>query len=165
MLFADYCSSCHGPKGTDRVPNPGSEKGMVPGLNPIDPNLGDPQPSAFAAKIDRFIQHGSIPRGPHPAIYMPAYGDGMTLTQPQIAAIETYTLHLNGVDRAEILHPGIAPKSFFLLTMLVFGAVCVIAVVLWRASQSNRRKRCANRTAWERPRVRSPFVGDGQTST
>ena len=129
MLFADYCSSCHGPEGTDKVPNPGSEKGMVPGLNPIDPNLWSDDPSVFAVKIDRIIQHGSIPKGPHPAIYMPAYGDGMTLTQPQIAAIEAYVLGLNGVDRAKIIHPGMSPEHFFLWTMVAFGAICATAVI------------------------------------
>jgi ubiquinol-cytochrome c reductase cytochrome b subunit len=129
LLFADYCSSCHGPEGTDKVPNPGSEKGMVPGLNPIDPNFSSDDPSAFAAKIDRIIQHGSIPKGPHPAIYMPAYGDGMTLTQPQIAAVEAYILDLNGVDRAGIVHPGMSPKRFFLWTMVAFGAICATAVI------------------------------------
>ncbi len=129
MLFADYCSSCHGPEGTDKVPNPGSEKGMVPGLNPVDPNLFSTDPSAFAAKVDRIIQHGSLPKGPHPAIYMPAYGDGMTLTQPQIAAIEACILDLNGVDRAEIEHPGMSPRRFFVWTMIAFGAICATAVL------------------------------------
>jgi ubiquinol-cytochrome c reductase cytochrome b subunit len=129
MLFADYCNSCHGPEGTDKVPNPGSEKGMVPGLNPIDPNLFRDDPSAFAAKIDRIIQHGSLPKGPHPTIYMPAYGDGMTLTQPQIAAIEAYILDLNGVDRAEIEHPGMSPRRFFLWTVVAFGAICATALI------------------------------------
>ena len=129
LLFADYCNSCHGPEGTDKVPNPGSEKGMVPGLNPIDPNFSSDDPSAFAAQIDRIIQHGSIPKGPHPAIYMPAYGDGMTLTQPQIAAVEAYILDLNGVDRAGIVHPGMSPKRFFLWTMVAFGAICATAVI------------------------------------
>jgi mono/diheme cytochrome c family protein len=129
LLFADYCNSCHGPAGTDKVPNPGSEKGTVPGLNPIDPNLASDDPSVFAARIDRMIQHGSLPQGPHPAIYMPAYGDGMTLTQPQIAAIEAYILDLNGVDRARIVHPGMSPRRFFRWTMIAFGAICATAVI------------------------------------
>ena len=127
LLFADYCGSCHGPEGAGRVPNPGSEKGMVPGLNPVDPNLFRADPAAFAAGIDRFIQHGSVPKGPHPAIYMPAYGDGMTLTQPQIAALEAYILDLNGVDRAAIAHPGVSPERFFVWTMIAFGVVCATA--------------------------------------
>ena len=134
VLFRDYCSSCHGPAGTDKVPNPGSDKGTVPPLNPIDPNLMDKDPAAFAAKIDRFIQHGSIPKGPHPALDMPAYGVERSLTQPQLAAVEAYVLHLNGVDRAEIRHPGMTPRWFFLLTALVFGGAFVVALVLWRAS-------------------------------
>ncbi len=129
MLFADYCSSCHGPEGTDKVPNPGSEKGMVPGLHPIDPNFFHEDPAVFAGRIDRVIQHGSLPKGPHPAIYMPAYGDGMTLTQPQIAAMEAYILDRNGVDRAAIIRPGVAPHRFFPWTMVAFGAVCAVAVI------------------------------------
>jgi ubiquinol-cytochrome c reductase cytochrome b subunit len=129
MLFADYCSSCHGPEGTDKVPNPGSAKGMVPRLNPIDPNLFSDDPSVFAVQIDRFIQHGSIPKGSHPAIYMPAYGDGMTLTQAQIAAIEAYILDLNGVDRAKIEHPGMSPRRFFVWTLVALGAVCATAAI------------------------------------
>jgi mono/diheme cytochrome c family protein len=129
LLFADYCSSCHGSAGTDKVPNPGSEKGTVPGLNPIDPNLASDDPSVFAARIDRMIQHGSLPPGPHPAIYMPAYGDGMTLTQPQIAALEAYILDLNGIDRAKIVHPGLSPGRFFRWTMIAFGAICATAVI------------------------------------
>jgi ubiquinol-cytochrome c reductase cytochrome b subunit len=129
MLFADYCNSCHGPDGTDKVPNPGSEKGMVPRLNPIDPNLFSDDPSVFAAKIDRFLQHGSIAEGSHPAIYMPAYGDGMTLTQAQIAAIEAFILDLNGVDRARIEHPGMSPRRFFTWDLVAFGVICVTAVI------------------------------------
>jgi ubiquinol-cytochrome c reductase cytochrome b subunit len=130
VLFANYCSSCHGPAGTDKVPNPGSAKGMVPGLSPIDPNLSNSDPSLFAANIDRIIQHGSIPRGPHPAIYMPAYGDGMTLTQAQIAAVEAYILDLNGVNRAQIIHPGMSPEHFFPWTMAVFGVIVAVAIVI-----------------------------------
>ena len=128
-LLADYCSSCHGPEGTDKVPNPGSEKGIVPGLRPLDPNLTSDDPSVFAANLDRIIQHGSVPTGPHPAIYMPAYGDGMILTQPQIAAVEAYILSLNGVDRAKIIQPGLSPGRFFLWTMVAFGVICATAVI------------------------------------
>jgi ubiquinol-cytochrome c reductase cytochrome b subunit len=139
ILFADYCSSCHGPQGTDNVPDPGSDKGTVPGLNPIDPNLASDDPSVFAAKIDRIIQHGSMPTGPHPAIYMPAYGDGMTLTQPQIAAIEAYVLDLNRVDRAQIIHPGMSPVRFFVWVVAAFIAICATAVIVWLVSKSSRR--------------------------
>lgn len=128
-LFADYCSSCHGPRGTDKVPNPGSDAGMVPALNPVTPRLRSDDPALFAANLDRFIQHGSLPQGPQPAISMPAYGDGLTLTQPQIAAVEAYILALNGVDRARIIHPGLAPRRFFLWTLVAFGAICATALI------------------------------------
>jgi len=139
-LFADYCGSCHGPAGTDKVPNPGSQKGMVPGLKPIDPNLASPDPSVFAVSIDRIIQHGSVPRGPHPAIYMPAYGDGMTLTQAQIAAVEAYILDLNGVNRAKIIHPGMAPEHFFPWTIAAFAMMVVVAVVVRLVTGSTRER-------------------------
>jgi ubiquinol-cytochrome c reductase cytochrome b subunit len=138
-LFPDYCSSCHGPEGTDKVPNPGSEKGMAPGLNPIDPTLASDDPSIFAANIDRIIQHGSVPKGPRPAIYMPAYGDGMTLTQPQIAGIEAYILNLNGVDRAEIIDPGMSPGHFFVWGLVALGAICATAIIVRLVSRSSRK--------------------------
>lgn len=137
MLFADYCSSCHGAEGTDKVPNPGSEKAMVPGLNPIDPNLASDDPAVFAGRIDRIIQHGSIPKGPHPPIYMPAYGDGMTLTQPQIAAIEAYILGLNGVDRARIIDPGMPPERFLAWIIVAFVATCTTALIVWLIRRSS----------------------------
>lgn len=135
MLFADYCSSCHGPAGTDKVPNRGSGDGWVPALNPIDPNLSSPDPSTFAAGIDRVIQHGSLPKGPRPAIQMPAYGDERSLTQPQVAAVEAYILHLNGVDRARILSPGMLPSHFFFWTVVAVGATLAVAVGLSHVSK------------------------------
>jgi mono/diheme cytochrome c family protein len=137
MLFAGYCRSCHGPEGTDTAPNPGSAAGRVPGLNPLGPNLSNPEPSAFAAAIDRVIQHGSLPEGPRPAIQMPAYGDDRSLTQPQIAAVEAYILYLNGVDRAKILNPGMRPSWFFFWTATVVGAA--VAVALGLSHMSKRR--------------------------
>ncbi len=134
-LLAAYCSSCHGPEGTDKIPNPGSERGAVPALNPIAANLRDRDPAVFAARIDRFIQDGSVPSGPHPALRMPAYGNKKSLTQPQIAAVEAYILRLNGVDRAQILHPGMAPPQFFLLTVIAFAVVWVVVLILSHASK------------------------------
>ncbi|MGE5295503.1 MAG: cytochrome b N-terminal domain-containing protein [Solirubrobacterales bacterium] len=129
-LFADYCSSCHGREGMGNVPNSGSAAGRVPALNPIDPNLSSPEPSAFSAAIDRIIQHGSLPRGTQPASSMPAYGDDRSLTQPQIAAVEAYILCLNGVDRAQILSPGMSPSRFFLVSAVVLGAAVAAAISL-----------------------------------
>jgi mono/diheme cytochrome c family protein len=98
-LFAKNCQSCHGPQGTDNVPNPGSSDGAVPPLNPIDPNLANKNPSVFAANIDRINQHGSIPDGPNPTLFMPNWGDSKKLSQQDIADLEAYIMHLNGVAR------------------------------------------------------------------
>jgi len=98
-LFAANCASCHGPQGAGKVPNPGSSDGTVPPLNPIDHDLEGADAAAFAAKIDPLIQHGSIPEGSNPALFMPDWGDSKTLTQQQIADIEAYIMRLNGVSR------------------------------------------------------------------
>jgi mono/diheme cytochrome c family protein len=101
VLFARHCQSCHGAEGTDKVANPGSDDGTVPSLNPIDPHLASKNPSVFAVNIDRIIQHGSIPDGPDPALFMPDWGDSKTLSQQQIADLEAYVMHLNGVQKIE----------------------------------------------------------------
>jgi mono/diheme cytochrome c family protein len=98
-LFAKRCAYCHGPQGTDKVANPGSDDGTVPPLNPIDSELANKDAATFAANIDRFIQHGSIPEGPDPQLFMPDWGDSKTLSQQQIADLEAYIMHLNGVSR------------------------------------------------------------------
>jgi mono/diheme cytochrome c family protein len=100
-LFEKRCQSCHGPRGTDKVKNPGSDDRTVPPLNPIDPSLASNTPSAFAANIDRFIQHGSIPDGSKPELFMPNWGDSRALSQQEIADVETYVMRLNGVRRVK----------------------------------------------------------------
>ena len=100
-LFEKQCQSCHGPRGTDKVKNPGSDDGTVPPLNPIDPALASKTPSAFAANIDRFIQHGSIPDGSKPELFMPNWGDNQALSQREIADIEAYVMRLNRVRRGK----------------------------------------------------------------
>jgi mono/diheme cytochrome c family protein len=100
-IFEKQCQTCHGPQGTDKVQNPGSDDKTVPPLNPIDPELASKTPSAFAAKIDRYIQHGSIPDGPGPALFMPNWGDSKTLSQKEIADVEAYVMRLNGVRRGK----------------------------------------------------------------
>jgi ubiquinol-cytochrome c reductase cytochrome b subunit len=131
ILFKQDCESCHGPQGTDKIPNPGSDDGIVPPLNPVDRSLFSPDPQVFAENIDRFIQHGSIPNGKNPRFHMPAFGDTNTLTQQAISQIEAYILHFNGVDRAQLAHPGIQPLHFFWLVVLVFGLVGVGLGVVW----------------------------------
>lgn len=100
-LFGKRCRSCHGPRGTDKVKNPGSGDGTVPPLNPIDPALASKTPSVFAANIDRFIQHGSIPDGAKPELFMPDWGDSHALTQREIADVEAYVMRLNGIRRGK----------------------------------------------------------------
>jgi mono/diheme cytochrome c family protein len=94
--FGMYCASCHGPEGVQGIPNPGSDDGSVPPLNPIDPTIANPDPKVFAKNVDLFIQHGSIPEGPSPMILMPSFGDSNMLTQQQIADIIAYVISLNG---------------------------------------------------------------------
>ncbi len=94
-LFGKYCAACHGPEGVQGVSNPDSDDGTVPTLNPIDPTIANADPKVFAANIDRFIEHGSVPSGPSPLIMMPAFGDGHLLTNQQIADIIAYLIALN----------------------------------------------------------------------
>ncbi len=79
------------------VPNPGSEDGSVPPLNPIDPTIANSNASTFFTNVDLFVEHGSEPDGDNPKIVMPAFGDGKMLTPQQIADIIAYVLSLNGV--------------------------------------------------------------------
>jgi ubiquinol-cytochrome c reductase cytochrome b subunit len=122
-LFKQNCEQCHGVQGKDKVPNPGSTDGTVPPLNPIDPTLSDKKAQTFVSRIDPYIQHGSIPAGPNPVLHMLPFGDSKSLTQQMIANVEAYVLHLNGVDRAQLVHPGIQPRYFFWLVVIVFGCV------------------------------------------
>jgi mono/diheme cytochrome c family protein len=99
--FGLYCAPCHGPQGVMGIPNPGSDDGSVPVLNPIDPTIANPDPRVFAFNVDLFIEHGSIPEGPNPSIMMPSYGDEQMLTDQQIADLIAYVLHINGVEEAQ----------------------------------------------------------------
>ncbi len=122
LLFAQNCQSCHGARGRGGVANPGSDDGTVPPLNPIDPELVDPDPDVFASKIDPFPQHGSTPAGPKPALAMPAFGDSGALTQQQISNLEAYVLGLNGVRRDKIMRAGVSPGLFLILVAAAFAA-------------------------------------------
>jgi ubiquinol-cytochrome c reductase cytochrome b subunit len=139
LLYDRWCAKCHGSDGRDDVNNPGSARGMVPPLNPIAQSLYSKNPLVFAENIDRYIQHGSIPNGPHPEKYMPAFGGDLMLTQEMISEVEAYVLKLNGVDRAKIIHPGLAPKYFFLWTTIAFGVIGAVAVILRLLSDSSRQ--------------------------
>jgi len=120
LLFNKRCERCHGQEGKDNVPNPGSDDGTVPPLNLIDRALFNEDPVTFAENIDRYIQHGSMPDGPNPEKFMPAWGDDLKLTQEMISEVEAYVLKLNGVDRAKIMTPGVRPWVFFLICLIAF---------------------------------------------
>lgn len=93
--FGQYCATCHGPQGVLGIPNPGSEDGSVPVLNPIDPTLINPDPKVFAANLDRFLENGSIPEGASPLIAMPAFGDHKLLDDQTMANLIAYVIQLN----------------------------------------------------------------------
>jgi mono/diheme cytochrome c family protein len=131
VLFAGHCSVCHGHAATGGVLNPGSDDRVVPPLNPIDRELFHADPRDFARNIDRFIQHGSMPEGPHPAVHMLPFGDSHALTQQEIANLEAYVLKLNGVDRAELIHPGMKPGHFFIVVAVAFGFVTLMLGGIW----------------------------------
>ena len=128
VLYQQACIQCHGPQGKTDAINHKKEKG-VPSLNPIREGLYSDDPATFAQKIDVFIQHGIPNRegGPN----MPAFGDLHGLTQAQIADIEAYVMHLNGVDRAKILNPGIEPKDFFWIVFNLSVVIMFLSVLYW----------------------------------
>ena len=94
-IFKTNCVPCHGPEGTQGVPNPGTDDGSVPALNPIDSTMVSSDYKTFAYNIDLFVQHGSTPAGPNPSIFMPPWGDQNALTQQQIADVIAYVISLN----------------------------------------------------------------------
>ncbi len=101
----------------------------MPSLNPIDRNIFNADPQAFAEHIDRFIQHGipNLQGGPN----MPDFGDSHALTQAQIADLEAYVLSLNGVDRTMIMNPGIDPKEFFYMLLTITSVIVMLAALYW----------------------------------
>jgi mono/diheme cytochrome c family protein len=96
-LFGVDCAGCHGPEGVQGIPNPGSDDGSVPPLNPIDSTLVNADPKVFAANLDLFLEHGSVPEGDNPLIKMPSFGDSKLLTPQQIADLIAYVMQLNSV--------------------------------------------------------------------
>jgi mono/diheme cytochrome c family protein len=94
-LFGQNCAACHGPEGVQGVPNPGSDDGSVPVLDPIDPTLVSADPAVFAVNIDLFIEHGSVPEGEDPQILMPSFGDSEMLTEQQIADLIAFVMEIN----------------------------------------------------------------------
>ena len=99
-LFVENCQLCHGPTGQGGVPNPGSDDGTVPPLNPIDDTLISADPYIYAYNVDLFIEHGSDAEGPNPEIAMPAWGDEGRLAPQQIADLIAYIESLNPAPSA-----------------------------------------------------------------
>jgi mono/diheme cytochrome c family protein len=95
-IFAANCAVCHAAEGKGGIPNPGSDDGTIPPLNPIDPLLKDPDNTVYRTNVDLFIEHGSTPAGPGPTFSMPAWGDKQLLTPQQIADVLAYVISLNG---------------------------------------------------------------------
>ena len=95
QIFVARCTACHGDQGKQGISNPGSDDGTVPPLNPIDSTLVSTDPVTYATNLDLFIQHGSKPAGPAPAIQMPAWGDQNLLSQQEIADVIAYIISLN----------------------------------------------------------------------
>ena len=137
-LYNNNCEACHGVEGKGDIGNPGSFLGKVPALNPISKVLFNKNPQKFANNIDRFIQHGAVPAGPHPALKMFNYGDSYTLTQPEIASIEAYILYLNQVNRAKIEAPPSA-RQFFILAIWIYVGVAVILIIIGLVYRKGRR--------------------------
>jgi ubiquinol-cytochrome c reductase cytochrome b subunit len=137
-LFVLYCVECHGAKGVKGVENPGSVDGEVPSLNPIDPAVKGKTTQEFVDGLDAFLQNGSVPGAAtstpnaEPRLKMPSLGNTYALTQPQIADLEAYLMRLNGVDRAAIVKPGVAPATYFWVSIVLLGLVAIgsgIAIV------------------------------------
>ncbi|MDR3576803.1 MAG: c-type cytochrome [Anaerolineaceae bacterium] len=97
-LFGQYCAACHGAQGALGIPNPGSDDGTIPDINPIDPTILDSNYKTFATHVDLFVEHGSVPSGPSPLFMMPPFGDNKLLTVQQISDIISYVIQLNGVS-------------------------------------------------------------------
>jgi ubiquinol-cytochrome c reductase cytochrome b subunit len=137
MLFDKQCVSCHSNAGRGGVANPGSDDKFVPPLNPIDKALFSKNAREFAVMVNKYIQHGSKPDGPKPRFVMPAFGDNNILTQQQISNIEAYILNLNGVDRTELINPGIRPVGFFFIAVPAFLLIMFIIGGIYRCLPDN----------------------------
>lgn len=95
LVFGTYCAICHGPQGVQGLPNPGSDDGTVPELNPMDPEIVGASTSEFSANLEDILQNGSVPPGDQPQIVMPAFGKGNMLTEQQMADVIAYVVQLN----------------------------------------------------------------------
>jgi ubiquinol-cytochrome c reductase cytochrome b subunit len=131
-LFVLYCVECHGDKGIKGVENPGSADGEVPSINPIDPAVKGKATQEFVDGLDGYLQNGSAPSATtstpnaSPRLKMPSFGNTYARTQPQIADLEAYVMKLNGVDAAAIVKPGVAPRTYFWISLVLLGVVSIM---------------------------------------
>ena len=130
IIYNQQCLMCHGPHGNPLAKGFKAEKG-VPALNPIPENLYSKDVQTFINKIDIYIQHGSP--NPEGGLAMPNFGDSNTMTQEQIADVESYILHLNGVERAKLINPGIDPKEFFFTILAISPLLFLLPGLYWFA--------------------------------
>jgi ubiquinol-cytochrome c reductase cytochrome b subunit len=150
-LFVLYCQECHGAKGATGVDNPGSVDASVPAIDPIDPEIKGKTAQAFVDGLDGFLQNGSVPDATPtvvpagdtsaapapdtvaiidtPRLKMPSFGNTYALSQPQIADLEAYVMQLNGVDRAAIVKAGVAPLTYFWVSVVLLGLVVIASGV------------------------------------
>ncbi len=98
QIFASNCQTCHAAEGKGGNPNPGSDDGTIPPLNPIDPTIANADPKVFAYNVDLFVEHGSTPDGTNPTFLMPPWGDKKLLTPQQIADVIAYVISLNPIS-------------------------------------------------------------------
>jgi mono/diheme cytochrome c family protein len=89
------CASCHGKEGKGGQSNPGSDAGVIPALNPVNPALKSADAKTFATNLDLFIEHGGTPKGSSPARSMAPFGDQQMLAPQQIADVIAYIISLN----------------------------------------------------------------------
>ncbi len=134
QLFALNCVTCHNDRGVGGVPNPGSEDGTVPSLNPMPEFLDASQgnPAALARDIDLFVQHGSRPEGTNPQVSMIGWGDHQLLSQQDLADLEAYLMSLNGVYWPDRWAP---PADVLIQATRADGDVSYVTYRIWVVNQ------------------------------
>ncbi len=83
----EKCVACHGTDGKGGKSNPGSDAGVIPALNPVNPAIKGANAKEFATNLDLFIEHGGVPKGSNPARAMLPFGDKGLLQPQQIADV------------------------------------------------------------------------------
>ncbi len=111
QVFAANCVPCHAAEGKGGNPNPGSDDGTIPALNPIDPSLISSDTKTYITNLDLFLEHGSTPSGPGPTFSMPAWGDKGKLQPQKIADVIAYIMSLNPPTQSNLNPPVIGTTA------------------------------------------------------